>query len=127
MRVFVTGGSGFVGGHVIEALRAGHEVRGMARSEASVRAVEALGATAVGSSLDHVEAEHLAGCDAVVHAAAYVEDWGPEAAYERAHVDGPRRILAAGRAAEVRRFVHVSTNATMFDGTAMLGVDESRP
>jgi nucleoside-diphosphate-sugar epimerase len=127
MKVFVTGGSGFVGGHVIEALRAGHEVRAMARSEASVRAVEALGATAVGSSLDHVEAEHLAGCDAVVHAAAYVEDWGPEAAYERANVEGTRRILAAARAAEVRRFVHVSTNATMFDGTAMLGVDESRP
>lgn len=127
MKVFVTGGSGFVGGHVIEALRARYGVLAMARSEGSVLAVEGFGATAVRSSLEDVEAAHLAGCDAVVHAAAYVEDWGPEETYARTNADGTRRLLAAAKTAGVGRFVLVSTNATMFDGTAMRGVDESRP
>jgi len=127
MRVFVTGGSGFVGGHVIEALRQEHEVLAMARSQASVRVVEALGARAVLCSLDDVQAAQIAGCDAVIHAAAYVEDWGPEASYQRINVEGTRRLLDAAKAAGVRRFVLISTNATMLDGTAMQDVDESRP
>lgn len=127
MKVFVTGGSGFVGGHVIEALRGEHEVLAMARSDASVRAVEALGAAAVRCSLDDVQAAQLAGCDAVVHAAAYVEDWGPESAYQQINVEGTRRIVEAAKAAGVRRFVLISTNATMLDGSAMTDVDESRP
>ncbi|MEZ4318937.1 MAG: NAD-dependent epimerase/dehydratase family protein [Myxococcota bacterium] len=125
MRVFVTGGSGFVGGHVIEALSRSHEVLAMARSAKSAEVVERLGARAVRTDLDRIDASVLAGVDVVVHSAAYVEEWGPEEAYWSANVGGTDRMLEAARAAGVKRFVLVSTNATVFDGKGQLGVDET--
>jgi len=127
MKVFVTGGSGFVGGHVIEALAPAHEVAAMARSERSAEVVRTRGAQAVSCSLDDVTAEHLAGVDVVVHAAAYVEEWGDRDDYWRANVDGTQRLLDAARQAGVARFVLVSTNATVFDGQGQQGVDEAHP
>ena len=127
MKVLVTGGSGFVGGHVIEALSAHHEGVAMARSDRSAAVVRGFGAAPVRCSLDDVSAEQLQGVDAVVHAAAYVEEWGEEADYWRANVDGTQRLLDAARAAGVRRFVAVSTNATVFDGRGQRQVDESCP
>lgn len=128
MQIFVTGGSGFVGGHTIERLvAAGHTVRAMARSDRSAAVVEGYGATAVRCDLTTVEAEHLAGCDAVVHAAAHVEEWGPREAFWRINVEGTERMLSAARAAGVRRFVHIGTEAALFDGGDLIDVDESHP
>lgn len=128
MRVFVTGGSGFIGGHVIERLaRAGHEVLAMARSDASAKAVAALGATPVRCDLEAVSAEHLAGASHVVHAAARVEEWGTREQFWSANVVGTERVLAAARAAGVGRFVHVGTEAAIFDGHDLVDVDETHP
>jgi len=127
--VFVTGGSGFVGSHTIEHLVArGHQVRAMARSSRSAEVVSSFGATPVRCDLDVVEPSHLAGCDAVVHAAAFVEEWGTREAFWRANVEGTERLLKAARAAGVRRFVHVGTEAAVFDGTRdLLAIDETLP
>lgn len=128
MKVFVTGGSGFVGGHLIERLvAAGHTVTAMARSASSAAAVTAYGATAVRCGLDDLAAAHLEGCEAVVHAAAYVEDWGPKEAYWEANVVGTERALAAARAAGASRFVSIGTEAAFFTGEALVGLDESAP
>ena len=127
MKVFVTGGSGFVGGHVIESLAAEHEVVGMARSERSAAVVAERGGVAVHCSLDDVGPEHLEGVDVVVHAAAYVEEWGPYEAFHQANVVGTERLLEAAQVAGVGRFVLISTNATVHDGLGQRGVDESAP
>lgn len=126
MKIFVTGGSGFVGGHVIEGLRAKHEVLAMARSPRSAEAVARYGATAVSADLDSVDAGHLAGCDAVVHCAAYVEEWGTREQFWKGNVDGTTRVLDAARRAGVRRFVHIGTEAALFDGHDLVGIDEAR-
>ena len=126
MKIFVTGASGFVGGHVVERLlRDGHQVAAMARSERSAKAVEALGGVPVRCGLDDVDASHLERCDAVVHCAAYVEEWGSRADYWGANVEGTRRVLAAARAAGVGRFVHIGTEAALFDGHDLVDVDEA--
>ncbi|MEZ4238700.1 MAG: NAD-dependent epimerase/dehydratase family protein [Myxococcota bacterium] len=126
-RVFVTGGSGFVGGHVIEALSQRYEVGAMARSDASARKVAGFGARPVRTDLDTVTADDLRGYDLVVHSAAYVEEWGPAEAYERINVAGTARLLRAAQEAGVRRFVLVSTNVTVFDGHGQRDVDEDAP
>ncbi|TNE85984.1 MAG: NAD-dependent epimerase/dehydratase family protein [Deltaproteobacteria bacterium] len=127
MRIFVTGGSGFVGGHVIERLVRSHEVRAMARSDISASIVEAFGATAVRCSLEDITAEHLAGVDAVIHVAAAVDEFAPLAHYEAMNVEGTRRVLEAARAAGVKRVVNIATNATVFDASGQHGVDETAP
>jgi nucleoside-diphosphate-sugar epimerase len=126
MKVFVTGGSGFVGGHVIERLARLHEVLAMARSERSAESVRALVATPVRCDLDAVESAHMAGCEAVVHCAAHVEEWGTREQFWKANVDGTARMLDAARGAGVRRFVHIGTEAALFDGRDLVDVDESR-
>lgn len=128
MKVFITGGSGFVGGHTIERLvAAGHTVHAMARSDRSAAIVEGYGATAVRCDLATLDARHLAGVDAVVHAAARVEDHGTRAQFWTANVEGTERVLAAARAAGVTRFVHIGTEAALFDGQPLVEVDETRP
>jgi nucleoside-diphosphate-sugar epimerase len=96
MRIFVTGASGFVGGATAKRFVAdGHEVSAMSRSEKSDAAIRALGATPVRCDLENVEAEHLCGAEAVVHCAAFVEQWGPRDAWKRFNVDGTARLLKA--------------------------------
>jgi nucleoside-diphosphate-sugar epimerase len=74
-----------------------------------------------------VTASELTGAEVVVHAAAFVEAWGPENAWERINVDGTRRMLAAAREAGVRRFIHIGTEAALVHGQALHDADESYP
>lgn len=128
MKVFVTGGSGFVGGHLIEHLaRAGHEVRALARSDRSAEVVRGYGATPARADLGSVKAADLEGAEAVIHCAAYAEEWGTRKQFWEGNVEGTTRMLEVTRAAGARRFVHVGTEAALFDGHDLVDIDETHP
>lgn len=128
MRIFVTGASGFVGGAATKRfVTDGHDVTAMSRSEKSEAAIRALGATPVRCDLESVEAEHLRGVDAVVHCAAFVEQWGPRDAWRRFNVDGTARTLKAAHEAGVKRFIHISTESVLWRGQHLRDADETYP
>ncbi len=127
---FVTGGSGFVGGALIERLRSeGWDVRALARSDAAARKVSERGAEAVRGDLSDTGAltEGARGCEVCFHAAAKVEDWGDPVEFERMNVHGTRNVIVACREAGVRRLVHVGTEAALMAGEPLVNVDESAP
>jgi nucleoside-diphosphate-sugar epimerase len=127
---FVTGGSGFVGGRLIKRLVAdGWSVRALARSKEAEGRVEALGAEAVRGDLESGAALRAGshGCDYLFHSAAHLGTSGDFKDFERVNVQGTKNVLAAARDAEVKRFVHVGTEAALLAGEPLLEADERTP
>jgi nucleoside-diphosphate-sugar epimerase len=127
---FVTGGSGFIGGRLIERLRAeGWDVRALARSDHAAERVRSLGAEAVAGDLDDAAALRAGadGVDVVFHCAAKADDWGAPEEFERINVLGTENVLAAARDGGARRVVHVGTEAALMAGQPLVHVDEDTP
>lgn len=113
--ILVTGGTGFVGPHILHALRAeARPVRALVRAEAETARLRAWGCeTVVGDMTDSSSlARAVEGCDAVVHLVAIIT--GKPRDFERVMTGGTRELVAVSREAGVRRFVLMSA----------LGVDE---
>jgi nucleoside-diphosphate-sugar epimerase len=127
---FVTGGSGFIGGRLIERLVSeGRPVRALARSDAAAARVEGLGAEPVRGELGDRAAmtAAAAGCEVAFHLAAHLGEWGPWEDFERGNVEGTGNALGACREAGVRRFVHCGTEAALMAGAPLVHVDETAP
>jgi nucleoside-diphosphate-sugar epimerase len=128
MKIFVTGGSGFVGGYLIPfLLEAGHEVFALARSDTSIERVQSLGAIAVKGDITDRESlkGKLDGCDTVVHAAAAFEMWGDEKTFHNINVDATQNLLDAAKAAKIRTFVYIGAASVIAGGVPAHMVDES--
>lgn len=113
MTVFVTGGTGFIGAHVVRVLRErGHAVRCLVRDRRKAPLVGEQGAEVVeGDVLDRRSVLVGArGCDWVVHLANLYEFWVPDRrAYWRVNVDGTRNVMEAALETGAAKVVHVSS------------------
>lgn len=111
MSVFaVTGGTGFVGSRLIDlAVEAGHQVRALTRRDQPARD----GVTWIHGDLDAMAAltELCTGADAVIHVAGVVNAPDREG-FAHGNITGTANMLAASKAAGVRRYVHVSSLAS---------------
>ncbi|HEX8959361.1 MAG TPA: NAD-dependent epimerase/dehydratase family protein [Solirubrobacterales bacterium] len=130
MKVFVTGGTGFIGGEIVRQLRErGDEVVCLARDPAKGEALAALGCELVSGDLGDaaVIRNGMQGCGAVIHAAAMYEVGIPSSqrpAMHEANVAGTERVLRAALEARIPKVVYVST-VGVFGNTHHRVVDES--
>lgn len=130
MKVFVTGGTGFIGGEVARQLRTrGDDVVCLVRTPEKAAGLRELGCELVKGDLGDVEAMRagMEGCDGLVHAAAMYEVGIPAKQHPvmyEANVTGSERVLRAAQGAKVGKIVYVSTVGT-FGNTHGEVVDES--
>ncbi len=122
MLVFVTGATGFVGGHTVRRLLAdGHELRCLVRDVGRARAaLNSPGIELVRGDLSNTAAlsEGLAGCDALVHLASVNTHWEPRSAvYRTVNVDGARNVMAAASESKVRVAVNIGTALSWGDAS----------
>ena len=119
MKAFVTGGTGFIGQHLIKQLLAKeYTVYGLARSEASAAIISGLGAVPVIGDITNTESMRggMAGSDVVFHLAAW---YGLGASHARQadaiNVGGTRKVLRLAFELEIPRIVYTSTVAVFGD------------
>jgi len=135
MRVMLTGGTGFIGGHVLKALvDAGHEPRLLIRSEDKLRqmcdaqGVDVAGLTwVVGDILDAASVRAaLEGCEACIHAAAFTTLTAEEMAKALdVNEPGTRNVLGQAVAAGCDPVIHISSISAIFPPTGpVLSADD---
>ena len=129
VRVFLTGGTGFIGGEIARLLRArGDDVRALVRTPGRASALADLGCELVVGDLSDEAAltEACRGVEAVIHGAALYEVGVPaerRSAMIDANVGGTERVLGAALSAGVRKAVYISTVA-VFGNTGGHVADE---
>ena len=108
--IFITGASGFVGGHLVDYLLAkGHRVRCLARSESAQKSLSAKGAEVISGDVTQPGTLHniLKPGDFVVHLAGIIGEKGG-VTFESVHSQGTANIVAEAKSAGVRHFFYQS-------------------
>ena len=130
MEYFITGATGFIGGHVArQLLDDGHDVVALARTPSTADELDKLGATVVEGDITRKETlrDPMAGVDGVFHVAGWYEVGATDpSAGERINVDGTRNVLEVMEALDVPKGVYTSTLAVNSDtGGAVVDEDYS--
>ncbi len=129
MRYLVTGATGFIGGHVAEALvQRNRAVCTIARPSSDTGLLEELGVAIHRGDLTdpRVVRDALADVEVVIHCAAKVGDWGPVEEYRAVNVEGLRHLLDAAKGQALSRFIHLSSLG-VYAARHHYGTDESEP
>lgn len=112
MKIAITGGTGFVGGHLARSLvSSGHSVvlisRGVDNRNQELGSLPRTQFMSIGTDDEESLLQAFAGCDAVAHCAGINREINPHD-YQRVHVEGTRKVVSAARRAGVSRIAIVS-------------------
>ena len=128
MRILITGGGGFLGSAIAQALaKRGDDVTVLGRG--TYPALEEAGIKTIRADLRDGPAI-TAACqnqDAVIHSAAHVGVWGKRQAFWDINVTGTKNVISACRSAGVGRIVHTSSPSVVFGDAPMRAIDETQP
>lgn len=128
--IFVTGGTGFLGRHLVPKLcQAGYPLRVLTRTSEKhtwlkhFPQVEVVaGDVSTGEGLDAIE-----GCDYVIHAAGLFSMWRGAGDFEETNAHGTENLLDVAVKYDIKRFVYVSTIAVIGDPQPDRIIDETHP
>jgi dihydroflavonol-4-reductase len=116
MKVFVTGGTGFVGANLVRLLlHQGYEVRALVRHHSSLDNLQSLDVEIVTGDLNSSDlSTQMSGCQVLFHVAAQYSLWQSDRdLLYRSNVLGTRNTLACARQAGIERTVYTSSVAAI--------------
>ncbi len=128
--IFVTGGTGFLGHHLVPCLLArGYRLRLLVRKTSDLGwlppgPIECLQGDVTDPASLH---RGIQGCDYAVHAAGYFRFWGSEQTFQRINTQGTRNMVQAALRAGVKRMVHISTVAVVGEPPRGQPITEETP
>jgi nucleoside-diphosphate-sugar epimerase len=131
MKVFITGGTGFVGSFLAETLiKSGYEVRCLVRKESNLHWIADLDVDCYYGSLFDKDSliRGMEGCDAIYHVAG-VTKARTEDEYFRGNYEGTKNVINAAfkHKKKISRFIHVSSQAAVGPSPTLIPIDESHP
>ena len=128
MRVFVTGGTGFIGSQVVRSLlQEGYQVTALVRPDSNLSNLQGLAVDIVKGDLNNPNIwEQMQGCEYLFHVAAHYSLWQKDRDLLYINnVEGTRNILAAAQKAGIERTVYTSSVAAIGVGKLRQVVDET--
>jgi len=129
-KVMITGGTGFLGQHLVEfLLQQGYDVAFCGRSEERYRCLSNQGARFFKVDIRDASlvSKAISGADVVVHCAALSSPWGKYRDFYQANVLGTRNVCDAAAQSGVRRLVHISSPSIYFEFRDRENVLETDP
>lgn len=130
MAIFVTGGTGFLGRHLIPLLcRAGHHLYVLTRTPEQHQWLRHYPNLVIirGDIETGVDADVLAKCDFIIHAAGLFSMWSGAGDFEATNVIGTENLLRTASSVDVKRVIYVSTLAVIGNPQPDLIIDEQHP
>lgn len=113
MKVFITGGTGFIGRHLMRRMaQTGHTIYCLARKTSDTKELRALGAHIIMGDVNDKASlnQGMRGCDWVFNLANVYSWWEPDKTiYRKVNVEGTRNVMECALEAGVSKVVHVST------------------
>ncbi len=114
-RCFITGGTGFIGSHIVRTLiERKHEVTTLIRKSSNLDLIEGLGAKTVIGDVTDPESldEGISGdIEWLFHNAAVMSDWGSDEHFYPINVEGTRNILEIVRKKDIPQLIYTSSSA----------------
>lgn len=129
MRIFLTGGTGFLGGKVIKRLLSDdNELYILARNPEKIKMNDKR-VNLIKGSLENISEwqSSLAGMDIVIHMAAPVVFWDKWEMYQKSIVDATSSVLKAAEQNGVGKFIYISSESVLEDKNSLIEIDESTP
>lgn len=128
MKVFITGGGGFLGSHIVDQLlKEGHEITSYSRGD--YPELRSKGVKTVQGSLSDREKliESCKDHDVFFHTASKVAMWGKVEDFYQTNVVGTQNALNAAKENGIKQFIYTSTPSVVFGDHSLSGVNEETP
>jgi len=118
MRILLTGGTGFVGRHVLrECLAHGHQVRALIRRGGAPQGFERQDVELVRGDINDPLEKFMTGVDGIIHLVGIIkEEPSRKVTFDALHTQATQNVVQAAKASGVSRLVFVSANGASKDG-----------